>query len=68
MAREVRRDLDAARERDPSAAGVGPGEMLATWPGVQALLAHRVASELHGAGVPLLPRAIAYVARVLTGI
>jgi len=68
VAREVRRDLDAARERDPSAAGVGPLELLATWPGVQALLAHRIASALHGAGIPVLPRVIAYLARVLTGI
>ena len=42
--------------------------MLATWPGIQALLAHRVAHALHRAGVPVLPRAIAYAARALTGI
>jgi serine O-acetyltransferase len=68
VAREVRRDVEAARERDPSALGVGPVEMLATWPGIQALLAHRVAHALHRAGLPLLPRAIAYTARALTGI
>ena len=32
------------------------------------MLAHRVAHALHEAGVPLLPRAIAYAARALTGI
>jgi serine O-acetyltransferase len=68
VAREVRRDVDAARERDPSALGVGSVEMLATWPGIQALLAHRVAHALHRAGVPLVPRAIAYAARMFTGI
>jgi serine O-acetyltransferase len=68
VAREVRRDVQAARERDPSALGVAPLEMLATWPGIQALLAHRVAHAMHRAGVPVLPRAIAYVARALTGI
>jgi serine O-acetyltransferase len=68
VAREVRRDVEAARERDPSALGVGPVEMLASWPGIQALLAHRVAHALHRAGLPLLPRAIAYTARALTGI
>jgi serine O-acetyltransferase len=67
-ARGVGRDLQAARERDPSAVGVGPVELLATWPGIQALLAHRVAHAMHRAGVPVLPRAIAYVARALTGI
>jgi len=35
---------------------------------VQALLAHRIAHALDGAGVPGLPRAIAALARALTGI
>ena len=68
LAREVRSDVQAARERDPSAIGVGRFEMLATWPGIQALLAHRVANALHRGGVPVLPRAVAYAARVLTGV
>jgi serine O-acetyltransferase len=68
LARDVRRDIQAARERDPSAAGVGTVGLVAGWPGVQALLAHRLAHALHRGGVPLLPRAISYGARVLTGI
>jgi serine O-acetyltransferase len=43
-------------------------ELLSTWPGLHALLAHRVAHVLHRAGVPLLPRLIAAVARAVTGI
>ena len=35
---------------------------------MQALLAHRVAHALNEAGVPLAPRAIAYVARAVTGV
>jgi serine O-acetyltransferase len=35
---------------------------------VQALLAHRVAHALTRAGVPLAPRAIAYLSRALTGV
>ena len=65
---ELRRDVTAARERDPAARGVGPGEILAAWPGVHALLAHRVAHALYEAGLPLGPRAIAYASRTLTGI
>jgi serine O-acetyltransferase len=65
---EVRRDIASARERDPSAKGVGTAEMLVTWPGIQALLAHRVAHALHGAGFPAVPRVIASAARTLTGI
>lgn len=67
-AAEIRRDVSAAHARDPAAKGVGWVEILATWPGVQALLAHRVASALYRAGVPLIPRAIAALARSVTGI
>jgi serine O-acetyltransferase len=65
---EVRRDVAAAHARDPAARGVGSGEILTSWPGVQALLAHRVAHGLQGAGVPLVPRAVSMVARTWTGI
>jgi serine O-acetyltransferase len=65
---EIRRDVAAAQTRDPAARGVGSVEIVATWPGVHALLAHRVAHRLYGAGVPLLPRVIAAVARSVTGI
>ena len=65
VAGEVRRDVRAARDRDPAARGVGPAEILATWPGVQALLAHRVAHALHAGGVPFVPRAVATGVRAL---
>jgi serine O-acetyltransferase len=65
---EIRCDLAAARNRDPATRGVSSLEILATWPGVQALLAHRVAHALYSSGIPLLPRFIAAVARSLTGV
>jgi serine O-acetyltransferase len=68
VARELRRDVSAAHERDPAARGVSSLEILAAWPGVHALLAHRVAHALHEAGVPVAPRAIALTARAVTGI
>ena len=46
VAGEVRRDVAAARERDPAAKGVSTAEILTGWPGVHALLAHRVAHAL----------------------
>jgi serine O-acetyltransferase len=67
-AREVRRDVAAVQERDPAARATGAAEILALWPGVHALLAHRVAHALHRAGVPVAPRALALVARAVTGI
>ncbi len=68
VAKEVRRDVLAARARDPAARGVAPAEILATWPGIHALLAYRVAHAMQAAGVPLLPRVISMCTRALTGI
>ena len=66
--REVRADVAAARDRDPAAQGVSSFEILASWAGVQALLAHRVAHAMLEAGVPLAPRTIAYLSRAVTGV
>src|SRR3712207_6910314 len=68
VAREIRQDVRAAQLRDPAARGLARVEILLTYGGVHALLAHRVAHVLHEAGVPLIPHAIAYVARMLTGV
>jgi serine O-acetyltransferase len=65
---EIRADVTAARDRDPAAQGVSTFEILSGWAGVQALLAHRLAHSLRAAGVPLLPRTIAYLTRAVTGI
>lgn len=65
---EIRRDVAAAHDRDPAARGVGAGEILASWPGVHALLSHRLAHALDEAGIPILPRALANSARTITGI
>jgi serine O-acetyltransferase len=65
---EVRADVAAARDRDPAAQNVSSFEILTSWAGVQALLAHRAAHALCEARVPLLPRAIAYLSRALTGV
>jgi serine O-acetyltransferase len=68
LAGEVRRDVAAAHARDPAARGVSSLEILASWPGVHALLAHRVSHALHHAGVPLLPRLLATATRATTNI
>jgi serine O-acetyltransferase len=68
VAREIREDVAAARDRDPAARGVGTFEIVATYPGVHALLSHRISHALFAAEVPVLPRAIAYASRMATGI
>ncbi len=68
VASEIRSDVASARDRDPAARGVGSGEILTTWAGVQALLAHRVAHALYEAEVPLVPRVVAFGSRAVTGV
>lgn len=65
---EVKADVSAARDRDPAAQGVSTFEILTSWAGVQALLAHRVAHALAEAGVPFAPRLLAYLTRAVTGV
>ncbi len=66
--REVSADVSSARERDPAARGIGTVEILTGWAGVQALLAHRLAHALWESDVPMVPRAIAYTSRAITGV
>ena len=68
LAGEIRRDVAAAHERDPAARGVSSLEILTSWPGVHALLAHRVLHAMHAAGVPLVPRLLATATRAITNI
>jgi len=68
VVREIRCDVEAARERDPAARGVSSLEILLNWPGVHALLAHRVSHALHAGRVPLVPRAMALATRAITNI
>lgn len=65
---EVRRDVAAAHARDPAARGVSSTEILTSWPGVQAVLAHRVAHGLYGIGVPVAPRTLSMFSRAWTGV
>ncbi len=68
VAQEISCDVTAARDRDPAARGVGTLEILSSWGGVQALLAHRVSHALFEVGVPVAPRTIAFASRAVTGI
>jgi serine O-acetyltransferase len=59
-------DLAAAYEGDPAARSVD--EVLVCYPGMVAVIHHRIAHELHSLGVPLLARMIAELAHAATGI
>ena len=57
-------DIDVIFEKDPAARNIF--EVL-TYQGLHAILWHRVAHVLYRSGVPVLPRVISQIARVLTG-
>jgi len=59
-------DLRAPVERDPAARGYL--DVLLSYPGWRAVLAHRFVHALYRAQVPLLPRFLASISRFFTGI
>ena len=60
------RDARAAYEGDPAA--TSPDETVFSYAGMTAITYHRIAHELHGLGVPLIPRMISELAHASTGI
>ena len=59
-------DLRAPVERDPAANGYL--DVLLSYPGLRALVAHRLIHALYQANVPLLPRFLGSLSRFFTGI
>ncbi|MEH2466381.1 serine O-acetyltransferase [Nostoc sp.] len=62
----LRADFRIIFERDPAARNWL--EVLFCYPGLQALLFHRLAHWLYTVGLPFIPRLISHLARFLTGI
>lgn len=59
-------DFKIIFERDPAARNWL--EVLFFYPGLQAILFHRLAHQLYKLGIPLIPRLISFIARFVTGI
>jgi serine O-acetyltransferase len=59
-------DVIAAYRGDPAARSVD--EILLCYPGIVAIIHHRIAHRLYGLGVPLLARIVAELAHAQTGI
>lgn len=62
----LREDIQVAKERDPAARS--SLEILLTYPGLHALVIHRLANGLTRRGWVVLPRLIAHFGRAVTGI
>ena len=66
MFRLLKEDIQCIFERDPAARSVF--EILTTYPGLHAVLAHRVSHKLWSLGLHWLARANSAISRLLTGI
>ena len=66
MLRIVLADFNIIFERDPAARNWL--EVLLCYPGLHALLLHRLANKLYKFGLPVIPRVISQIARLTTGI
>ena len=59
-------EINAARNRDPAAKS--KLEILFLYPGLHAVIMHRVANFLFRNRIPFLPRALSQISRFITGI
>ncbi len=66
MFERIKEDIDSVFERDPAARNAF--EILTAYPGIHAVLAHRVSHPLWNLGLKWLARMMSNVARLLTGI
>jgi len=66
LLRSIRRDIQAAKERDPAATSTFA--IVLTYPGFHARQLHRLAHALHTQHVPVLPRLVSHTSRFFTGI
>lgn len=62
----IRADLAIIKERDPAARSTL--EILLCYPGLHALSLHRISHRLWLTGLPLLPRLLSQVGRLVTGV
>lgn len=63
---KIKEDIKVIYEKDPAATNIA--EVLFCYPGLQALISHRIAHKLAYWGVPFMPRFISYLTRIITGI
>ncbi len=66
MVKHIKEDIQTVFERDPAAQSWV--EVLLCYPGIHALIAHRMAHYLHGHRYFLLARLISQISRFFTGI
>lgn len=63
---KVKEDINVIYENDPAAKNLL--EVILCYPGLHALIAYRFAHRLNKWNVPLIPRMVSYLTRIITGI
>lgn len=63
---KVKEDINVIYENDPAAKNLL--EVILCYPGLHALIAYRFAHRLYKWNIPLFPRMISYLTRIITGI
>lgn len=63
---KVKEDIKVIYENDPAAKNLL--EVILCYPGLHALVAYRFAHRLYKWNIPLVPRIISYLTRIITGI
>ena len=63
---KVKEDINVIYENDPAAKNLL--EVILCYPGLHALIAYRFAHRLYKCNIPLIPRMISYLTRIITGI
>ncbi len=66
LIQSIRRDIETIYARDPAA--ISTIEIFLAYPGFHARQFHRLAHTLHNWKVPVFPRLVSHLSRVLTGI
>lgn len=63
---KVKEDIKVIYDNDPAADNIA--EVILCYPGLHALIAYRFAHKLYKWHIPLIPRLISYLTRIITGI
>lgn len=63
---QIKEDIKTIYEKDPAAENIL--EVLFCYPGLHALILHRIAHKLNYWKIPLIPRIISNISRLITGI
>ncbi len=62
----IKEDIKVIYEKDPAAKNIF--EVILCYPGLHALLVHRLSHKLYKMNLPFIPRFISSIMRILTGI